>query len=401
MNPPDPVNAFNGMSQGAEGFAQGNIGSSVGRSQGPSLGINRAATGGPNMDQSAPQTGTNSTRQTKGIFDFLTGGLLGGVTGKGAAAGLLGPALSALIPSGGGGGSSPAPNAAPVAATASPAAAAFSSSAGAANRGAMGLGSNMPGSTPASVPTPSSSSASGAPVTGAGSTDSSRATQSFLSSILPIATVAANFIPGVGPLVSAGLGVVSGIVAKNAAQQAANAALGNQSQIASELASGPNLDPLIKQEQAGITSAVENSNAANPGKLLMDSLGGAFSNAISGVASGRNSALTSAAGIYGGQGTAAQSQAAAINPFSGLSSLIPGNTPGAPGAPLLSGGAETAPGAIQGAGSEAGGGAVQAQPSGGVAAPSGGSDFSLTPADNPFASVTTQSVKPKTGAGSK
>lgn len=295
MNPPDPVNAFNGMSQGAEGFAQGNIGSSVGRSQGPSLGINRAATGGPNMDQSAPNplasqpgaTGQNATRQTQGIFSFLSG-------------------------------------------------------------------------------------------------------------ILPIASVAANLIPGVGPLISAGLGAITGSVNQNKANQAAGAANSAQAGIAQQLASGPQLDPLIKQEQAGISSAVQNSNAANPGKLMADLFGGAFSSAIGGVASNRTQALEDASNIYGGQATAATTAANAQgNPFTALAAAITPNTPGSPGTGLLSGGAQTAPGGIQAVPSSSGG-------SGDAG------NFNLSSGDNPFATtmgVTNAQLnggkKPATGAGSK
>jgi hypothetical protein len=284
MNPPDPVNAFNGMSQGAEGFAQGNIGSSVGRSQGPSLGINRAATGGPNMDQSAPQPqGPNVTA--------------GGAT---------------------------APNA-------------------------------------------------------------TRHTSDFWSSFLPIAAVAANFIPGVGPIVSAGLGAVSSQISKNAAQHAANAALGNQSALAGQMATGASLSPLITQEKAGITSAVNNSNAANPGKLLMDLFGGAITNAIGGVSSNRLAGQEAAAGIYGGQGTAAQqSAAAAPNPFTSIAGMLPGAS-GLSSSGATAGPANGAPGSF---GDFSGGVAAAFPGVGGTA-----------PAVDPMAGL--ESSKVKTGAGSK
>jgi hypothetical protein len=145
MTLPDPVNAFNGMGQGAQGFGQGGIGASVGMSQGPNLGINRAATGGPNMDQSAQPPAVNAAQP--------------GATGQNA----------------------------------------------------------------------------------------TRKTSGFLSFLAPIAEAAASFIPGVGPLVSAGIGAIAGGIAQNNASNAANAANANVSGLAGQLATGPSLAPLIKQ----------------------------------------------------------------------------------------------------------------------------------------------------------
>jgi hypothetical protein len=71
-----------------------------------------------------------------------------------------------------------------------------------------------------------------------------------------------------------------------------------------------------------MTSAVGHANTANPGKTLLDAFGGAYQNAIGGVASGRNQALEGASGIYGGIAQNATNAASAIgNPWSSLSSM--------------------------------------------------------------------------------
>ena len=241
---PDPVNAVNGMGQGPAGFGQGAIGSQVGQHQGPGIGIDRAATGGPNMDQTAQApTGATAPNAT-------------------------------------------APNAAP----------------GAKRKPQDALGV----------------------IGGLGS--------------------AASVVPGpigvIGGIVG---GIANGIQAQNAkkaAVAAANAATQNESVIAQDLVNGPELAPLIKEEQAGMTSAVQNANTANPGKTLLDAFGGAFQSAIGGVASGRNQALESAAGIYGTEAAAATSAANAIgNPWSGLGTSIPGL------GSLFTGGSDTGPSA--------------------------------------------------------
>jgi hypothetical protein len=222
---PDPVNAVNGMNQGSAGFGQGAIGSQVGQSQGPDIGINRAATGGPNMDQTAQ------------------------------------------------------------------------------------------------APTPNT--------TGATAPNSVRTTQSagsFFSSLGGLASAIGTVVPGasiLGGLFSA----IGGSQAQQAASAASAASTANQNAIAGQLATGPSLAPLIKQEQAGITSAVNNSNAANPGKLLMDLFGQSISNAIGGVASQRNTGLNDAANIYKNTGDAATTAATSQgNPFGGLGTALSGLT---------------------------------------------------------------------------
>ncbi len=237
MNMPDPVNTVNGMGQGPAGFGQGAIGSQVGQHQGPGIGIDRAATGGPNMDQTA-QAPTGAT----------------------------------------------APNATATNATSAP------------------LGS------PA------------------------RQSQSFLGFLGGLGSVA-SLIPGpigmIGGLVSGIANGVQGTNAKNQANAAAGAATQNQVGIAQDLVNGPNLAPLIKEEQAGMTQAVNNANTANPGKTLLDAFGQAYENAIGGVASGRNQALESASNIYGGVGTSATNASTAIgNPWSSLGTSAAGASSG-------------------------------------------------------------------------
>lgn len=241
MNMPDPVNTVNGMGQGSAGFGQGAIGSQVGQHQGPGIGIDRAATGGPNMDQTAKVPGANApnataqnaTRKPEGFLSFLGG--LGSV--------------ASLVP------------------------------------GPIGM---------------------------------------------------------IGGLVSGIAGGIEGQNAKNSANAAANAATQNEVGLAQNLASGPDLAPLIKAEQAGMSQAVDNANTANPGKTLLDAFGQSFTNAIGGVASQRNQGQEDAAGIYQNVGTAATNASTAIgNPWSslgtsagggGLGGLISGIGQGAPNA---------------------------------------------------------------------
>lgn len=233
------MNGVDGITQGGEGMAQGGIGSFVGKATGSLTGMNRAATGGPNMEQSvsqpsaaSPPSGTtapNTLRKPQGFLDFLGG----------------------------------------------------------------------------------------------------------------IASMAAPFIPGIGGIVAKGAGALfSGLGTQNAQNQAANAAQAGtnaQNSLAGSLASGSALAPLIKQEQAGITSAVDNSNAANPGKLMMDLFGGAISNAIGGVASQRQSGQEAASNIYGQTGQVARTAATAGgNAWQPLANWATSNapkpqTPGTPG----------------------------------------------------------------------
>ena len=227
MNMPDPVNAVNGMGQGPSGFGQGAIGSQVGQSQGPGIGIDRAATGGPNMDQATP-----------------------GAT---------------------------SPNATATNAT-----------------------SAQPGT-------------------------SQRKTQDFLGSIGGI--LSATGIPGLTQLGGLATGI-SASKAQNAANAAASAATTNEVNIAQQLDSGPNLAPLIQQEQAGMTQAVNNANTANPGKTLLDAFGTAFTNAIGGVASSTAKSQEAAADIYGNVGKSATAASQAIgNPWSALGTSMQGQLP--------------------------------------------------------------------------
>lgn len=150
-----------------------------------------------------------------------------------------------------------------------------------------------------------------------------RKPQGFLGFLGNIASIAAPFIPGVGGLVAKGVGAlagtVSGMQAQDQADKAFGAATGAQTGIAGELARGPQLDPLINQEKAGISSAVSNSNVANPGRLIADLFGSAITNAIGGVTQGRNQALGEAANIYSGVGSLAADAAKSVgNPFDPL-----------------------------------------------------------------------------------
>ncbi len=237
------MNGVDGINQGGEGLAQGGIGSFVGKATGSLTGMNRAATGGPNMNQAVSQptaasptggaTEANSLRKPMGFLDFLGG----------------------------------------------------------------------------------------------------------------IASTAASFIPGVGGIVAGGLGkLISGVSQSNAQNAAANAAQAGtnaQNSLAGSLASGSALAPLIKQEQAGITSAVDNSNAANPGKLMMDLFGGAISNAISGVAQTRQAGQVDAAGIY--QNTTNRAQTAATaggnawQPLANWGASLKPKTPATPGTTTATG----------------------------------------------------------------
>ncbi len=229
MNMPDPVNTVNGMGQGSAGFGQGAIGSQVGQHQGPGIGIDRAATGGPNMDQTAQTPGAPAAPQAQG-----------GATGQNA----------------------------------------------------------------------------------------TRKPSDFLGFLGGLGSVA-SMIPGpigmIGGLVGGLANGIKGQNAKNSANAAANAATQSESAIAQNLVNGPDLAPLIKEEQAGMTSAVGHANTANPGKTLLDAFGGAFQNAIGGVASQRNQALESASNIYGGIGKNATDAASAVgNPWSSLGTSLPG-----------------------------------------------------------------------------
>lgn len=227
---PDPVNAFNGMNQGSAGFGQGAIGSQVGQSQGPDIGINRAATGGPNMDQTAQPPSTSPANMSSDT--------------KGATA-------------------------------------------------------------PNSIRT----------TQGAGS---------FFSTLGGISSAIGTVYPPAA-IAGAAFSAIGGMQAQGAASAAAAASTANQNNIAGQLASGPALSPLIKQEQSGITQAVQNSNAANPGKLLMDMFGQSISNAIGGVAQQRNTGLNDAANIYKNTGDSATTAATAQgNPFGGLGTALSG-----------------------------------------------------------------------------
>ena len=179
-----------------------------------------------------------------------------------------------------------------------------------------------------SVSQPTAASPSG----GATAPNTQRKPMGFLDFLGGIASTAASFIPGVGGLVAGGLGhLISGVSQSNQQNQAASAAqasTGAQNQIAGQLSSGPALGGLIQAEKAGITSAVDNSNAANPGKLMMDLFGGAISNAISGVAQQRNAGLASAADIYKGTGaTAQQAATAGGNAWQPLANWATANAP--------------------------------------------------------------------------
>ncbi len=152
---------------------------------------------------------------------------------------------------------------------------------------------------------------------------------SFLGGLGQVASLVPGPIGMIGGLVSGIAGGIGGQNAKNQAGAAANAATQNEVGLAQNLASGPNLDPLIKAEQAGMTQAVNNSNAANPGKTLLDAFGGAFQNAIAGVTEGRQRGQEAAAGIYGNVGQQATNASAAIgNPWSSLGTSVAGASSG-------------------------------------------------------------------------
>src|SRR3981081_1533403 len=165
--------------------------------------------------------------------------------------------------------------------------------------------------------------------------NSTRKPQSFLGFLGGLLPVAASFIPGIGPIASkamTGIGSLLGGISQqnqqNAAAGAAQASTGAQNAIAGQRAGGPNLGQQTRRPRAGITSAVDNSNAANPGRLMMDLFGGAISNAIAGDASQRNAGLSNAAGIYQGTGaTAQQAATAGGNPWQPLAKLAPTPTP--------------------------------------------------------------------------
>jgi hypothetical protein len=178
---------------------------------------------------------------------------------------------------------------------------------------------------------------SGAPATGATAQNATRKPSGFLSFLGSVAAVAAPFLGPLAPvaaLAGAGLNALGAQQTQNSANAAAQAATGNETALAQQIAQGPPLAPLIKQEQAGLSSAVDHANTANPGKTLLDGMGQAFTNAIAGVTQGSDQALGSAAGIYGNVGQAATSAAQAQgNPwatFGGAVSKYTGaQTPGA------------------------------------------------------------------------
>lgn len=148
----------------------------------------------------------------------------------------------------------------------------------------------------------------------------------------------ASAIPGVGPLVSAGLGALGRLQNQGAASGAANAAqlaeaqqLGLAGDAAKKLLN-PDYSGILDAERSGFETFKANEGGANPGAAAKDIAGNNLGQAIAGTVANRNNALEGAAGIS--QGNAGsynrigqQAGAAANaggNPFSGFLTALQG-----------------------------------------------------------------------------
>lgn len=169
-----------------------------------------------------------------------------------------------------------------------------------------------------------------------GQTSPTRKTMGLFSFLAPLASL----VPGVGPLLGAGLSAIGNMQAQDQAKSAAAAAQAGQggalagaSGIASNLTGSPDYSGIIRAENSGINALRSGvGGVANPNAVVGDMAGQSLETAISGANQDRDANLKSAAGILDntgrqynqiGQqaGAAANAQA---NPFSLFSNALSG-----------------------------------------------------------------------------
>lgn len=116
----------------------------------------------------------------------------------------------------------------------------------------------------------------------------------------------ASAIPGFGPLIGAGLSAIGGLQDQSAANRAAQSAqlaeaqgLGLSTEAARKLMN-PDYTGILNAERSGYETFKANEGGANPGAAAKDIAGNNLTNAVAGVQSQRQDALSRAGGLYQG-----------------------------------------------------------------------------------------------------